>query len=41
MNFRPAEMLRLERERGYDVGLTENVRLVRNSDAAQDAGIQK
>ncbi|ASY33107.1 MULTISPECIES: phytanoyl-CoA dioxygenase family protein [Streptomyces] len=41
LNFRPAEMLRLERERGYDVGLTENVRLVRNSDAAQDAGIQK
>ncbi|WP_073785090.1 MULTISPECIES: phytanoyl-CoA dioxygenase family protein [unclassified Streptomyces] len=32
LNFRPAKMLRLERERGYDVGLTENVRLVRNSE---------
>ncbi|MFF4413321.1 phytanoyl-CoA dioxygenase family protein [Streptosporangium sp. NPDC001559] len=32
--FRPAEMLRLERERGYDVGLTNNVRLVRNPEAA-------
>ncbi|MFF0224278.1 phytanoyl-CoA dioxygenase family protein [Streptomyces sp. NPDC004629] len=34
--FRPAEMLRLERERGFDVGLTENVRVIRNSEAAED-----
>ncbi|OON81083.1 phytanoyl-CoA dioxygenase family protein [Streptomyces tsukubensis] len=38
LNFRPAEMLRLERERGYDVGLTENVRLVRNSGANEQTG---
>ncbi|MFI5983376.1 phytanoyl-CoA dioxygenase family protein [Streptomyces sp. NPDC051555] len=37
LNFRSAEMLRLERELGYDVGLTENVRLVRNANADADA----
>lgn len=33
LNYRPAAMIRLERERGADHGLNENVRQVRNSDA--------
>lgn len=33
LNYRPASMIKLERERGADHGLNENVRQVRNSDA--------
>ncbi|WP_327270416.1 phytanoyl-CoA dioxygenase family protein [Streptomyces sp. NBC_01218] len=36
LNYRPAAMIKLERERGADHGLNENVRQVRNSDAAKD-----
>jgi phytanoyl-CoA hydroxylase len=35
LNYRPAAMIRLEREQGADHGLNENVRQVRNSDAAE------
>lgn len=33
LNYRPAEMVRMEREQGMDHGLEENVRTVRNSAA--------
>ncbi|WP_447040949.1 phytanoyl-CoA dioxygenase family protein [Streptomyces sp. DSM 118878] len=33
LNYRPAAMIQLERERGADHGLNENVRQIRNSDA--------
>ncbi|MFF7601623.1 phytanoyl-CoA dioxygenase family protein [Streptomyces mirabilis] len=33
LNFRPAEMIRLEREKGMDHGLSSNERVVRNADA--------
>ncbi|MFC7219421.1 phytanoyl-CoA dioxygenase family protein [Streptomyces polyrhachis] len=33
LNFRSTDMLRLERELGYDVGLTNNIRTVRNAGA--------
>lgn len=36
LNYRPAAMIQLERERGADHGLNENVRQVRNPDAAED-----
>ncbi|MEV0603758.1 phytanoyl-CoA dioxygenase family protein [Streptomyces sp. NPDC050315] len=34
LNYRPASMIRFERERGADHGLEENVRKVRNANAA-------
>ncbi|MBV6697756.1 phytanoyl-CoA dioxygenase family protein [Kitasatospora aureofaciens] len=37
LNFRPAAMVRLEREQGADHGLRVNERTVRNSDAAGSA----
>ncbi|WP_331769152.1 phytanoyl-CoA dioxygenase family protein (plasmid) [Embleya sp. NBC_00888] len=33
LNFRPAEMIRLERSRGMNHGLSSNVRTVRNTSA--------
>jgi ectoine hydroxylase-related dioxygenase (phytanoyl-CoA dioxygenase family) len=33
LNFRPADMIKLEREQGMDHGLSSNERIVRNSDA--------
>lgn len=36
LNYRPAAMIRLEREQGADHGLSENVRQVRNSAAAEN-----
>ncbi|MFD7920623.1 phytanoyl-CoA dioxygenase family protein [Streptomyces sp. NPDC059740] len=35
LNYRPAAMIRLEREQGADHGLKENVRQVRNSEAGE------
>lgn len=37
LNFRPAAMVALERERGMDHGLTDNTRALRNTAAAGDS----
>lgn len=39
LNYRPADMIRLEREQGMDHGLENNERMVRNADAADVADV--
>lgn len=38
LNFRPTEMIQLERERGMDQGLTDNTRIVRNTGIGNRSG---